>query len=206
MKREDLRRLFGAAPALLGSLLLASNVVQVWFARYPVSETMSQFLIFLGLLAFLHWEERGGAAFAAIAGTALGLSLLVRIDSLLIALPVGLYLLARRPGGPGLAPGARRWFLRAGLCSRLALVEVHHSRGPYWAGAVGDPAGTSSPSGRRRGSAPSRAPAGPRSARRSRRPSCSWRCTPTSCGHSSRPGPAVTGTRRRRRSRTRGRS
>src|SRR6185295_1995039 len=37
-----LRRLFGDAAALLGGLLLATNVVQVWFARYPVSEGMSQ--------------------------------------------------------------------------------------------------------------------------------------------------------------------
>ncbi|HEX6737302.1 MAG TPA: hypothetical protein VF310_03410, partial [Vicinamibacteria bacterium] len=36
-----LRRLFGPAPALLGALLLALNVVQVWFARYPVSEGFS---------------------------------------------------------------------------------------------------------------------------------------------------------------------
>ena len=53
-----LRRLFGPAPALLGALLLALNVLQAWFARYPVSEPMSQFLILSGLLAFALWEER----------------------------------------------------------------------------------------------------------------------------------------------------
>ena len=94
-----LRRLFGPAPALLGSILLGANVVQVWFARYPVSESMSQFLVFLGLLAFLHWEARKSTAFGVIAGAALGASLLVRIDSLLIAVPLGLYVLARRARG-----------------------------------------------------------------------------------------------------------
>jgi 4-amino-4-deoxy-L-arabinose transferase-like glycosyltransferase len=91
-----LRRLFGAAPALLGALLLATNVVQVWFARYPVSEPMSQFLVFLALLAFLHWDESGDAAWGTLAGTALGLTLLVRIDNLLLLAPVALYLLVRR--------------------------------------------------------------------------------------------------------------
>lgn len=90
------RRIFGPAPALLGSLLLAGNVVQVWFARYPISEPLSQFLMFLGILAFSHWEERGSPAFGVLAGVALGLSLLVRIDSVLIIVSIGLYLLVRR--------------------------------------------------------------------------------------------------------------
>lgn len=90
------RRLFGPPTALLAALLLALNAVQVWFARYPVSEPMSQFLIFLGLLAFAHWEERGSTAFGLLAGFVLGLSLLVRIDSVLIALPLLIYLLVRR--------------------------------------------------------------------------------------------------------------
>ena len=91
-----LRRLFGGAPALLGSLLLAVNVVQVWFARYPVSEPVSQFLTFLALFAFARWEESGEAGFGWLAGVALGLTFLVRIDSVLLIAPLALYLLVRR--------------------------------------------------------------------------------------------------------------
>ena len=93
------RRLLGAAPALLGTLLLATNVVQVWFARAPVSETVSQFLYFLALLALARFEETESPLFGGLAGAALGLGLLVRIDALLVLLPLGLYLghrLARR--------------------------------------------------------------------------------------------------------------
>ena len=93
------RRLLGDAPALLGTLLLATNVVQVWFARAPVSETVSQFLYFLALLAFARFEETEGTTFGSLAGSALGLGLLVRIDALLVLLPIGLYVghrLARR--------------------------------------------------------------------------------------------------------------
>jgi hypothetical protein len=90
------RRLLGDAPALLAALLLAVNEVQVWFARYPVSEPVSQFLLFLGLLALVLWERDGSPAFAALAGAALGLCVLVRIDGVLLAVPVGLYVLVRR--------------------------------------------------------------------------------------------------------------
>jgi hypothetical protein len=113
------RRLFGPAAALLGALLLGVNVVQVWFARYPVSEGFSQFLLFLGTLALLHWEERGGAAFGALAGAAMGLSLLVRIDSVLVLLPLGLYLMIRR------AHGDLPWRRLAPLLLPLAVLSLH---------------------------------------------------------------------------------
>lgn len=93
------RRLLGDAPALLGTLLLATNVVQVWFAHAPVSETVSQFLYFLALLALARFEETESSIFAGLASAALGLGLLVRIDALLVLLPIGLYVghrLARR--------------------------------------------------------------------------------------------------------------
>ena len=93
------RRLLGPGTALLSGLLLCGCAVHVWFARYPVSETVSLLLYFLALLALARFEASGTAAFAALAGTALGLSLLVRIDAVLVVIPLGLYLgcrLARR--------------------------------------------------------------------------------------------------------------
>jgi hypothetical protein len=135
------RRLFGPAPALLGALLLGLNVVQVWFARYPMSEPMSQFLLFLGLFAFALWEERGAPAFGALAGTALGLSLLVRIDNLLLVGPLALYVLARRAHGA--LPWARlrplvlpftvlalHAFLHAAFWARKYLHDI--ATRPYW--------------------------------------------------------------------------
>jgi hypothetical protein len=93
------RRIFGPAPALLAALLLAVNVVQVWFARYPVSEGLSQTLIFTALLAAHRWERARSAVFGVLTGAALGLSLLVRIDGVLVAAPLGAYLLVRRARG-----------------------------------------------------------------------------------------------------------
>jgi hypothetical protein len=114
-----LRRLFGDAPALLAGLLLAVNVVQVWFARYPVSEPVSQFLTWVAVLAALLWEERGSAAFGALFGAALGLSLLVRIDSVLVIAPLALYLIVRR------AHADLPWRKAAAALIPLALLGAH---------------------------------------------------------------------------------
>jgi len=114
-----MRRLFGDATALLGALLLASNVVQVWFARYPVSEPVSQFLVFVALLALSHWEERASPLFGALFGIALGLSLLVRIDSVLLLTPLALYLLIRR------AHGDLPWRRAAAALVPLAALLAH---------------------------------------------------------------------------------
>ena len=136
-----LRRIFGRAPALLGTLLLAVNVLQAWFGRYPVSEPMSQFLILSGLLAFALWEERGAPAFGALAGSLLGLSLLVRIDSVLLAAPLLAWLALRRAGN------TLRWrdayavvvpftffalhaLVHATFWSRKYLLEIANR--PYW--------------------------------------------------------------------------
>jgi Dolichyl-phosphate-mannose-protein mannosyltransferase len=136
-----LRRLFGPAPALLGTVLLALNVVQVWFARYPVSEMVSQFLLFVAVLAFAHWEERGSRAFGALAGAALGLSLLVRIDSALILVPLLFCVLLRRArhdlAWRALKPLAIPLVLLSGhvaihaaFWSRKYVLDI--ARRPYW--------------------------------------------------------------------------
>jgi hypothetical protein len=136
-----LRRLLGGAPALLAALMLALNVVQVWFARYPVSEGFSQLLYFLAFLAVALWEERGHPVWAAVAGGALGLSLLVRIDSVLMLAPLAVYLLARHAAGqlpwrralPLLVPLAilaAHAIAHAALFSRKYLLNL--AARPYW--------------------------------------------------------------------------
>jgi hypothetical protein len=86
------RRFFDSAPAgMLGAFGLATSVLQVWFARYPVSEGSSQFLILCGILAFLIDRKAESRTFAVTAGVFFGLSLLVRIDSVLLIAPLGLW-------------------------------------------------------------------------------------------------------------------
>jgi hypothetical protein len=123
-----LRRLFGPAPALLAGILLGVNVVQVWFARYPVSETMSQFLLFTGLLFILLWEEIRSSAFGALGGVAFGLSLLVRIDSALVVVPLLLYVLVRR------LRGDLTWRAAMPLAAAFAALAAHAAvHASFWA-------------------------------------------------------------------------
>jgi hypothetical protein len=135
------RRLGGTPAALVATLLLAVNVIQVWFARYPMAEAMAQFLVFLGLLAFLRWEENGSASFGALAGASFGLGLLARIDGALVVVPLALYVIVGRARGeipwarlrPVLVPflllGAHG-LVHAAFWSRKYVLEILNR--PYW--------------------------------------------------------------------------
>ena len=94
-----LRRLLPArawwiALGALGGLTITA--LQVWFARYPTTEMLTQFLFWLGLWAFVRWSDddyRRGA-WGAIAGAAWGATFLVRVDTFFVwALPGVLVLL-----------------------------------------------------------------------------------------------------------------
>ncbi|MEM8532847.1 MAG: hypothetical protein AAGF95_18515 [Chloroflexota bacterium] len=101
------RRLANVWVGTVAMLLLALNGVQVWFSRYPMTETTAQFLIFAGLYGFAvmvgrnqqselanthpllrHHRELG----ALIAGLAFGQLALTRIDFALVLGPVLTYL------------------------------------------------------------------------------------------------------------------
>jgi hypothetical protein len=136
-----LRRLFGPAPALLGALLLAVNVLQAWFARYPVSEPMSQFLFLSALVAFAAWEESRIRGLGALAGVFLGTALLVRIDGVLLAACVAAWIAVRRAQGRlawrdaaalvvPFAALAAHALVHAAFWSRKYLLEI--ASRPYW--------------------------------------------------------------------------
>jgi hypothetical protein len=129
-----LRRILGGAGGLLASVLLATNPVMVWFSRYPVSETLSLFLVFTGLFALALFEKRHAPLLGVMAGTALGMGLLVRIDAVLLALPLALYAWVRRERrGSVLVPFALLSLhaaIHATFWSRKYVLDIL-SR-PYW--------------------------------------------------------------------------
>ena len=102
------RRLMQASPhgwwlalCVVGSLVITA--IQVWFARYPTSEMLTQFLFWVGLWAFIVWAEadyRGGT-FACLAGCAWGATFLVRIDTFFVWLIPGVLAICLY--------GERRW-------------------------------------------------------------------------------------------------
>ena len=85
------RRLWGWRAGLLALAALSVTALQVWFARYPTAEMLTQYLLWTGAWALIAWmdkqEPRG--LWAALAGAALGQVFLTRIDAyFLLILPV----------------------------------------------------------------------------------------------------------------------
>jgi hypothetical protein len=92
-------RLVGRPAATVAAALLAVNVVQVWFARYPNSEIVVQVLILTGMLAFSRAYIDGDRLFGPVAALLLGCSIFARIDSVFaIAAACGAAILLRVEG------------------------------------------------------------------------------------------------------------
>jgi hypothetical protein len=76
-------RVAGPIAGAVAALLLSTNVLEVWFARYPNTELPSQAMLFGALLAFSRTVNTGRVFFGAICGALLGLQLLLRFDAVL---------------------------------------------------------------------------------------------------------------------------
>jgi hypothetical protein len=97
-------RLVGRTAAAGAAALLALNIIEVWYGRYPNAEVVMQALLFAALLANAraHFDAAGrDGFFGAIAGALLGLLLFLRFDAVLaIAAMVVGNLLAHMRGQP----------------------------------------------------------------------------------------------------------
>jgi hypothetical protein len=105
------RRLWGWRAGLLALAGLSVMALQVWFARYPTAEMLTQYLFWTGAWALIAWLDRDEPRqqWAALTGVALGSLLLTRIDMyVLLALPVAIGLYAYAPGR---RQQGRLWFL-----------------------------------------------------------------------------------------------
>ena len=127
-------RLLGRPAAAGGTVLLAVNVVQVWFARYPNSEVVMQALVFGALLANARAQIDDDDFFAPVAALLLGGLLFLRFDAILAV--VGLL------SGAVLGLVARRrmsWRLIAPLGAFMAVwwFYLNHWMTPYAAYPIG---------------------------------------------------------------------
>jgi hypothetical protein len=104
-------RIFGRTAAFAAAALVAINVAEVWFARYPNSEVVMQGLLFAALLAFGRALDGSRTFFGSIAGVLLGLLLFVRYEVVLAFATFG--------AAATLAPVTKR---RVGLAFVVALV------------------------------------------------------------------------------------
>jgi hypothetical protein len=79
------KRVFDSqAAALLTVAFLAINIIQVWTNRFPVSETIAQAFLFGGLLFYYRWRAEKGRLDMLLAAACLGLYVLTRAAGLLL--------------------------------------------------------------------------------------------------------------------------
>ena len=114
------RQLAGWPVAIVSIVGLSTTALQVWFARYPVTEMLTQYLLWLALWALGAWlvGRRPLRLWGLLGGLALGQLFLTRIDTfflLVIPLLAGLWLTRRRRWQP-----AHLWFF-----APLAVLTAH---------------------------------------------------------------------------------
>ncbi len=123
-----MKRLFGLEVAAWAGAFLTVFQIQIWFARFPNSEVVVQFLYATALLLFYFMEEKRSAIAGALAGVALGSTLLARMENILFLVPFVLFFgwkrLRRELGAPELA------FL--GGFGLVALHAILHDRFIAW--------------------------------------------------------------------------
>jgi len=135
-------RLFGRPAAAAAATLLALNVVQVWFARYPNVDVVMQGLLFAALLATARAHADDDPFFAPVAGTLLGLLLFLRYDAIVaVGATLGALALAYVAGqrvrwtfaAPLAAAAALcAWYLSGPLREYAHLPRVFLSHLPGW--------------------------------------------------------------------------
>ncbi|MBD3413423.1 MAG: hypothetical protein GF421_03205 [Candidatus Aminicenantes bacterium] len=79
------KHLFSWEAGLLSALLLTISFPQIWFARYPCAEILTQLLVFSGLFAVCLLIKHQKSFFAVCSGLILSTLMLVRLDSLFTA-------------------------------------------------------------------------------------------------------------------------
>ena len=117
------RQFAGWPAAALALVALSLTALQVWFARYPTTEMLTQFVLWSGLCGLGHWlgGDGPGKLWALLAGVSLGLVFLVRVDMLVLLPLLALLVFWLLAGGRrAAAAGTLGWFLVP-----LALLVAH---------------------------------------------------------------------------------
>ncbi|MBP9501136.1 MAG: hypothetical protein KBF17_03140 [Candidatus Promineofilum sp.] len=129
-----------AGGPVVGALALAGLSLmglQVWFGRYPTSESLTQFMLWTGLWGVARWLGGRGpsALWAFVAGCAFGAVFLVRIDSLVMLPVFSIFLVWRWIGG---WQRADSWFALPFVALVVhSLLHGHFLSAPYFYETVG---------------------------------------------------------------------
>ena len=126
---------------LVASSLLCLNLGQIWLVRSPFSETLAQVLLLAGVWMLTLAVSRRQRGLGFLSGLVFGLSLMVRIDSVLAILAVSVFLilvrsglagragLAVRPVAAGLAIGVGYSLTHIALFAYPYVLSILHNQG-----------------------------------------------------------------------------
>lgn len=81
--------------ALLSIFLIAINMAEIWQARSPVTEILSQLLLFSGLFLLTRFLKKTEDYTGWLAGAIFGILILSRVSALLIFLPLAIFFYCR---------------------------------------------------------------------------------------------------------------
>lgn len=85
------KKLFSWKVAALACFLLVLSFAQIWYARYPFAEIMTQFFILSGFATFIHFNRTYDRYLAVISGMLFGLSFLTKFDGIFLLIPLSIY-------------------------------------------------------------------------------------------------------------------
>ncbi|HXV61313.1 MAG TPA: glycosyltransferase family 39 protein [Vicinamibacteria bacterium] len=131
-----LNRLFGLEPAAWAAGLLAVFQIQIWFARFPNSEVVVQFLFTFGLLCFFFMNEQRSSLAGGLAGFAFASTFLARFETVLFAIPIAVFLAWKRVRGE-LGKPELLFFFTFALVSTHAVVHDRLFAWPYVSSILG---------------------------------------------------------------------
>ena len=130
------RQFVGWQAAALALVALSLTALQVWFARYPTTEMLTQFVLWSGLCGLGHWlgGDGPGKLWALLAGVSLGLVFLVRVDMLVLLPLLALLVFWLLAGGRrAAAAGTLGWFLAPlGLLVTHSFAHAWFQSRPYF--------------------------------------------------------------------------
>ena len=127
-------RIAGRAAGTAAAALLAINVLQVWYARYPNAEIVMQPLVFGGLLAYTRAQSDGDRFFAPLAALLFVLAMFTHLTGVIAVVGVMVATLVGYFAGQRLRVG---FVAPVAVGSAVALVYFARVLTPYFAFPVG---------------------------------------------------------------------
>jgi hypothetical protein len=125
-------RVFGPTAGVIAGVLTATNMIQVWHARYPTSEMLTEVIVLLALLAIVLAIDARSTFAAVLAGACTTLTFLARADGFLLVALAAFVLVAL--AALGRFDRRATWFtVSAVALLPHAFLQAYHLVGEYTA-------------------------------------------------------------------------